>query len=335
MSAAYCYNFQTRLNEVIVYYSFEPIDKKYPRRENQFDLKDSAIKIYSGEMTVHAKRRIKRAIECLYMITHTRKIYNRVLRKWTNFRLSHLTLTLSAPQNDMSDSDIANKMLAPFLRSCKNKLGMKNYVWKAERQYNYNIHYHIISDMYADMNKIRHFWNAQQRKFHYINDFQKIHGHYNPPSTEIKYVRSDAELAAYLMKYISKQDNTFKAKTEFIKRANYYKSMHYDKNKIETLELEFSDKMRIKGKVWDSSKLLKSFKYFSTDLSYSEDLEFRNALKNCEHTQYNDEYFSIIKFKDRNYISQMPLTLREQYIAQFEAVASLDSSQQMQKTLNF
>ncbi len=333
MGLAHCYNFQTRLNEVIVYYSFERANSKYAKHDNRFKLQESAIKIYNGEITTHARRRIKRAIECLYMISPIRKVYNRVLAKWTQFRLSHLTLTLSAPQHNMTDNEVVKYMLAPFLRSCKRHLGMNNYVWKAEKQFNYTVHYHIISDMYADMNKIQYYWNAQQTKFHYIREFKAKFGHINPPSTHIKYVKSDNQLAVYLMKYISKCDNTKSAREEFRKRATFYKSENFSLKQVEESEFLHQNKMKIKGKVWDCTRKLKAFKYFATDLSTAEDREFQDALKFCEHTQFNDEYFSIIKFKSRDYIKFMPTSLRQQYIAQFEAVQSIDVVQKIQLEL--
>ena len=244
-------------------------------------------KPYSGDITTHARRRLKRAIECLYMITPTVKVFNRSLGRQTKFRLSHLTLTLSAKQGTRSDKEINKFILQPFMRDCKRKLGMKNYVWKAETQENGNIHYHIISDLYCDYNIVRKYWNNHQNTFRFIDDFKAVHGHDNPNSTDIHYVKNDGQLAAYLMKYIAKNN---------------------------------TKERKIEGKVWDCSAKLKQFKYFATNLSIEEDKVFAEALDKIQHEQYNQDYFSIIKFKDSNYIKLMPEVMKQQYIDQFRKI---------------
>ena len=283
----FSYLFQSRLNEVIVYYDYVPPVRVWgswdkPKMDNF-----KQAKPYSGDITTHARRRLKRAIECLYMITPTVKVFNRSLGRQTKFRLSHLTLTLSAKQGTRSDKEINKFILQPFMRDCKRKLGMKNYVWKAETQENGNIHYHIISDLYCDYNIVRKFWNNHQNTFRFIDDFKAVHGHDNPNSTDIHYVKNDGQLAAYLMKYIAKNN---------------------------------TKERKIEGKVWDCSAKLKQFKYFATNLSIEEDKVFAEALDQIQHEQYNQDYFSIIKFKDSNYIKLMPEVMKQQYIDQFRKI---------------
>jgi len=283
----FSYLFQTRLNEVIVYYDYVPPVRVWgswdkPKMDNF-----KQAKPYSGDITTHARRRLKRAIECLYMITPTVKVFNRSLGRQTKFRLSHLTLTLSAKQGTRSDKEINKFILQPFMRDCKRKLGMKNYVWKAETQENGNIHYHIISDLYCDYNIVRKYWNNHQNTFRFIDDFKAVHGHDNPNSTDIHYVKNDGQLAAYLMKYIAKNN---------------------------------TKERKIEGKVWDCSAKLKQFKYFATNLSIEEDKVFAEALDQIQHEQYNQDYFSIIKFKDSNYIKLMPEVMKQQYIDQFRKI---------------
>ena len=283
----FSYLFQTRLNEVIVYYDYVPPVRVWgswdkPKMDNF-----KKTKPYSGDITTHARRRLKRAIECLYMITPTVKVFNRSLGRQTKFRLSHLTLTLSAKQGTRSDKEINKFILQPFMRDCKRKLGMKNYVWKAETQENGNIHYHIISDLYCDYNIVRKYWNNHQNTFRFIDDFKAVHGHDNPNSTDIHYVKNDGQLAAYLMKYIAKNN---------------------------------TKERKIEGKVWDCSAKLKQFKYFATNLSIEEDKVFAEALDKIQHEQYNQDYFSIIKFKDSNYIKLMPEVMKQQYIDQFRKI---------------
>jgi len=296
------YLFQTRMNEIIIY--CDSIPHSHAKKITTIDrLKNfKEVETYSGDMTKHSRRRMKRTIECLYMITKRQRVYNRAINKFTWFRLSHLTLTLSSAQENITDREINKQVLQPFLRDCKRKLGMKEYVWKAEKQKNGNIHYHIISDLFGDIPLIRKFWNNHQNTLKLIDKFDSIHGHNNPNSIDIHYVKTDTALVKYLMKYLGKNE-----KKDLV----------------------------IDGKVWDCSSLLKKFKYYSTDLSGSEMTELTNSLKTIQHRQYNSDYFSILQFPNSNYIKSMPAPLQLQHTTQYNDLLNINSSTGIQPNINF
>jgi hypothetical protein len=120
-----------------------------------------------------------------------------------------ITLTLSAPQIK-SDNDIKRNMLSQFINKLSNNHAVKHLFWRAEKQKNGNIHFHIITDKYIDKDKIRKYWNDIQEKEGYIEIFEKKWGHKNPPSTKIQSASSVKNFINYVLKYITKKEENSK-----------------------------------------------------------------------------------------------------------------------------
>ena len=127
------YLFQPRLNQLIIYKDFAKMESKYwSTRKSRIDnFKDE--KAYQGEISKGGQKKLRRAIETLFIITPTRKVYNRILAKNTNFKLSHLTLTLPHIQGTHSDKTISKYCLQPFILNCKRKFGLQVQVGCAKR----------------------------------------------------------------------------------------------------------------------------------------------------------------------------------------------------------
>ncbi len=117
-----------------------------------------------------------------------------------------LTLTLSKPQHH-SDKWIKRNMLSKLLQELQQSFDDFNYIWKAERQKNQNIHFHLLIDRYIDKAVIQTWWNVIQSKhgYHDMADFeQKEEG---LPSTKIEGLRNKRNAIAYVAKYISKNED--------------------------------------------------------------------------------------------------------------------------------
>jgi hypothetical protein len=106
------------------------------------DILEVRKRAYSGEITKAQQSKIRDKILLLNYLSPRRKVYNTPLQKMVYFKLSFLTLTLSAEQA-LCDKSITKDLLAPFIRHYRYLKLMNNYVWKAEKQKNGNIHYHI------------------------------------------------------------------------------------------------------------------------------------------------------------------------------------------------
>lgn len=162
------------------------------------------VKKYSGLLTAGARKRLMKAISLLVAISLPKRISDSRLSKPFSFRVNFITLTLPAAQGKVTDQELKLKCLKPWLEYWKRKLPGISYVWRAERQKNGNLHFHILSDRFIFYMDMRETWNKQLAKFHFIDAFERKFKYRQPPTEQVVSVRKIRDLAAYIAKYMSK-----------------------------------------------------------------------------------------------------------------------------------
>lgn len=157
----------------------------------------------------------------------TRKVrlrMNRILDAWLRSlryadkdrrgRAKHLPTfcTLTLPAKQMHKDSECHKMLNYFITESWQGYGGKRftyYLWRAERQKNGNIHYHIVFDAYIDWEHIRSKWNKILSRYGYIDAYNKNNpgsiNRDNPNSTDIHSLRTVKDVTAYIIKYCTKE----------------------------------------------------------------------------------------------------------------------------------
>jgi hypothetical protein len=218
----------------------------------------SAKSAYSGTMCSHAKKRLTKALNLLVAIARPKTAFNPKTGKRFNFRVNFITLTLPCAQRSVSDRDLKTKVFDPFIKSMKRKHGLRSYVWRAERQFNGNLHFHLTTDSFLPLSSIRDEWNRFLSRFHFINEFHSNHGHFTPNSTDVHSVHQIANIAAYMVKYMSKSDDDHLAEIN-AKRVKLGKPpIDPSKHPFRRIDGQPEWNQPIEGKVWDCSSNLKS-----------------------------------------------------------------------------
>lgn len=223
---------------------------------------------YTGKLTIGSKKRLTRSIETLIMAAPKRVVYNPITGKnIKNFQLSFITLTL-ATDIKQYQKDVHKSCLEPFLRWMRDTQGCTMYVWKAEFQRRGQLHYHITSDAFIHIKKVRDKWNELQIRAGYLDMASYIakHGHAIVPGTEIKKVWKEVNLGRYLV-------------DEFTKA--------------------YQNDYSVGGKIWDCSINLKKNKLFTSiyDSNYNEKLTRlkNNGQVRIKHTDHCTIYKLINK----------------------------------------
>jgi len=189
----------------------------------------------------NAYRNLKQKINWLYFLSKPRHVKTYNGRDIFNFRLAFITLTLPSVQKTPT-IDVTARLFNQFLTELRSRVSMVNYVWRLEFQKNGNVHYHLVTDIYADFFLIRKIWNRILSKDGYINDYTRKFGdlslaQYNskvnpsgsidfnviakryangcknhweqPNSVDVKSVVSKNAIANYISKYFAKDsENT-------------------------------------------------------------------------------------------------------------------------------
>ena len=230
-----------------------PIDRVVSDKEKETwnNLGDNSNRY--NEISEMSAKRLKDRLELMIFITKEKIIKGRriesvkiseVIEKSKKeayetaikYKLTMITLTLSAVQVH-TDEEIKRHLLNDFLTQISKKYNIELYVWKAEKQENGNIHFHIIIDRYIHHAEVRALWNRIQnkKKFEYVDRYResqiekykngfmidrnskieenvqllryekaKSEDFRNPNSTDIHSLRSVRNTASYLTKYLVK-----------------------------------------------------------------------------------------------------------------------------------
>jgi len=234
----------TEINYLRVHPNFLSFHKERIYDTPRSKLKESSLlnlerNLHHNKMSKATISKCKRAINYLLLNSTNKRNPERINWKDTNFRMAFITLTLSAKQMH-PDNVIKREMLNPFLIEIKRQYDIKNYVWRAERQENGNVHFHILIDKFVPWHEIRGLWNHQQAKLGYIQEYQRTMREYhskgfrvrtdlldkwplknqlkawhegkacgfsNPNSTDIHSVRYVSNVASYVTKYMTKESS--------------------------------------------------------------------------------------------------------------------------------
>lgn len=183
-------------------------EKPFRKFSVLLNLKDN---YHHKKISEPAKRKIKKAINYLIYTAHPKKTYNNRTKSYFSFKVNFITLTLSSTQIH-SDNEIKKRLLNQFLIEANKKWNVQNYVWKAERQRNGNIHFHILTDKFIPWNELRNTWNRIQNKMGYIDRFIEKNGSKVPNSTDIHSLQKISNIYDYVTKYMCKNGQSNRLK---------------------------------------------------------------------------------------------------------------------------
>lgn len=245
--------------------------------KKQHDLSESS---YTGTLTPYAKKRLKRAINLMVASAKEKEAMNFKTGKLFKFKVNFVTLTLPSPQGNVTDKQLKKEVLDIFIKRLRRKLKLNNYVWRAEKQKNGNLHFHMITDTYLHYERIRNDWNECLNKLGFIDKFEEKHGHRNPNSTDVHAVWKVKNLTQYFIKYMSK-DNPAKD--------------------------------IIDGKLWDCSQALKT-KQNCEMLLENEQLEVWTKAYNDEKTEKKSESnYCLIFLKAEQFVKYVTGELKRRW----------------------
>lgn len=216
------------------------------------------VQAYSGLINAAAGKKIKHSINLLLAIAKWKIAIDYKTNSEYRFKVNFITLTLPAAQGHHSDKSIKKEVLDVWLKSAKRIFKLGSYVWRAERQQNGNLHFHLITDTFIPYDRLRDSWNKRLNRLGYIDEFEKKNGHRHPNSTDVHAVKKIKNLAAYVCKYMSKGQLT---PQECIAQAPWASPrvlLKPKKNAPKFKRLMTIEDQRIDGKVWDCSSNLKS-----------------------------------------------------------------------------
>jgi hypothetical protein len=292
---------QVRPNCFVQYLApVEPYQKKKSGTEFQKGKKN--CKTYTGELTEGAKKRLSKSIDIMIQqcCTTPKYVWDKRRKVKRQFTMGFITLTIPPqPGKDLFTGKQSTKeLLEPFLRVLREHYKSLYYVWKAELQARGEIHYHILTDVFVDLNHCR-------QKFVAILKNAGIE-HYNKQScfqVESVYDRGRRKDGtkknvnwymgkmvdiAIKQKFNDEIDETIQKRDAAIEQELALRiPVCQDYSETERLQMELRKELQnlssIGGKVWDCSLPLKKASY----LTIAHEMRDKNEVHSTEKIMHS------------------------------------------------
>lgn len=256
---------QLRDKAVLVYDEVQTDGAKGLQLFRSMNMREQRKETYTGRLTPGAKKRLAKAVTLMVQGTRRRWIFNPVSGRHHVHHLSFMTLTISDPTR-LLDGKTAHKwLLAPFLAWLRKTKEVNTYIWKAELQKNGQIHYHVTLPNFIHYKDVRDKWNDLQRKAGLLDRYFAEHGHYDANSTDMHKVYKVRDMAAYMVKELTKS---------------------------------IQNAASLGGKVWDCSANLSEAKYYTSYMKQSHHDFLELAVEEKLASKFEGERFSIYRFKE-------------------------------------
>ena len=287
-------------NSKDVYIGSNVSDDSETKELTKYNFDEYKSKDEHEELSLHSIKRIKNALGWLYFVAQPQRKYNSSIKKWVKFKLTFITLTLPSKQIH-SDREIKSNALNHFLTLLRKRNNNINYIWRAEKQENGNIHFHIVADKYIDFAVLRSLWNRSINRLGYVdrytehmrnncNSFESYCSMYqkresmktmkdryargmatnwtSPNSTDIHGLSKIKNVLNYITKYLTKAHK------------------HNTKNKK-----GISNNQSIDGRMWGLSESLSKCRnvVILIDSEVSKDL--KEIFAKVKSYEYKDDYF--------------------------------------------
>lgn len=185
-----------------------------------------------------AKRKMTKAVNYMLFVTNTKRVTNSYNGRNFQFKIAFVTLTLPSKQIH-PDNEIKSQCLNQLLIELKKYYHVRNYIWRAEKQHNGNLHFHVLVDRFIPYQELRDRWNRIVNKLGYVDRYRdeqiQWHSegfrvrknllktwpkrkqfeayrrgaktHWNSPnSTDIHSVQKIRDLKSYITKYVTKNE---------------------------------------------------------------------------------------------------------------------------------
>lgn len=190
-------------NKIVMYrerYNRFPSEHQKLQSEINFEKKT-----FNGYMSKQTKSYITKILDVWFMTCKYWNRYHAKSNQSSKKLLTFLTLTLPAKQIH-TDNEIKRECLNHFIIACVRSGFFKYYFWRAEKQKNGNIHFHLLIDSYFDKIKLQEIWCKCIEKLGYIKAYQDVYGCKLPPCTQIQEIPQNQSIIDYVVKYVGKNE---------------------------------------------------------------------------------------------------------------------------------
>jgi len=312
---------------------------------------------HKGEISSKGSARVKEVVNWMAYAEARQVLSPEHEARGKGVKLTLLTLTLPSAQGALTDKEIKSKCLNQFLIELKKVHRVVYYTWKAEKQLNGNLHFHLVLDTTIPWQDLRNSWNriinklgfvdrykekfigmsfAQykaNREYSGFHNLEKIKKGYayglltsweSPNTTDIARIENIDNMAAYLSKYVGKKIE--KSLPWFPgEQAGKSEMIRYQvrlaKVKADNLKIRNSKDNQIEGKIWACSQMLsklRKYRAFENDGYFDFQKYFSKSAQELGLKVHFHEYCTSVDLTSVFWDSPLSIPL-EKFLAEYAA----------------
>lgn len=226
-------------------------------------------------------------------------------------KIGFLTLTLQSKQVH-SDKEIKAKCLNQFLTEIRSDYGVTKYIWKAEKQDNGHLHFHLLTDTFLPVLEVREKWNRIIGKLGYVrlyaermrkltfDDYCKLRWNEKRIKNMARVEKMKLLKKAFKKGQSEKWRNPNSIDLESLKKVKHvgayigkYMSKEHKKGKLTGEE---KHALSVEGRLWYSSLSISKLKNLQIDAlepEFAEISDILNVVKNSKDIYQTDYTLSI------------------------------------------
>lgn len=161
---------------------------------------------HNGKLSDNAKKKIATAIDWLLASAEEKEVFQQSTKKRFKFKINFVTLTVPFSSGTTVPTKELKSELNNLLTTLRKYYELGNYVWKLEFHKSGQPHIHLTTDSFLHHATLRWLWNEQLRRRGWLENYYSEHNHYNANSTDVHSVYKIKNVAAYLTKYMCKDN---------------------------------------------------------------------------------------------------------------------------------
>lgn len=236
----------------------------------------------------------------MLVLSRPQKQYDKTLKKSIKYRINFVTLTLPSKQVH-TDQKIKSVVLDSFLEKLRRHTAADLYLWRAEKQKNGNIHFHVIINRFLPYLTLKKWWNDSCNLLGYVDRYSE------EMKSEIKsfgdYYEKFIDQGSYsdlYRRYMFGRSSDWKEpnstdihKVKKVQKLSQYLSKYMSKNvdNIETLSKQDRENLLVSGQIWGlSNKLSAMFDCSSAVDTFIND-EIGKVITSKQIHTITDDYF--------------------------------------------
>lgn len=219
----------------------------------------------------YTQKKIRLYATMLSYLSTPKQILN-TKNKIVNHTITFITLTLPSKQ-EHKDTIITKEILQHFLNRCRKLKLLENYVWRAEKQKNGNIHYHILTDSYAPYTTFYKIWLVSCNRLNYCNKYKEKFENMTLQEYSKQQFNKNKTPTKILDTFLKNKRNNWAKppciQTDYLENPDtltFYISKYIGKNSKENDNTNI-----VEGRTWAvSTNLRKATEIFKTDKEFNQ-----------------------------------------------------------------